>query len=587
MIFENNISVLRETNPELAEALMTLKRGTSPEIVYGRTNLPSLRINDITLHSLFDPEKEAKAWVRHYDELIKDKSAVFVLGFGLGYHLLELCRVTDREVTVFEPSIDILRTALETVDLTSILSRIKIVTDGKVENYRGKIVTLQHNPSVNLDKTYFEQILHRLKSREIIHDGLKILVVSPVNGGSLPIARYCSSALKKMGHNVELIDNSRFSDIMFSAKEISKDMSRYGRIVDIISALISEIVIARCEVFKPDLVFALAQAPLTPECLETLWKSRIPTAFWFVEDFRLMNYWKRIAAHYDYFFTIQKGVFFSELKQAGIKNYHYLPTAACPELHKQVTLSEEEQYYYGSDVSFFGAGYYNRRHFFKGLLDFDFRIWGSDWDMNSSLAKCVQRSGATVGTDEMVKIFNATKININLHSSTYHKGINPFGDFVNPRTFEIISCGGFQLVDKRSEIEALFETGKEIVLFKDLDDMRQKIIYYLNNPDERESIVERAMQRVMKDHTYEHRMKEMLEFLADNGFRRSVWSEEGEDVNSLVKESGDDTELAEYLSRFAEKGRITLSDIAEEITNGEGDISGTEALFLLMNEFVR
>jgi spore maturation protein CgeB len=413
------------------------------------------------------------------------------------------------------------------------------------------------------------------------------LVVSPVNGGSLPIARYCSSALKKMGHNVELIDNSRFSDIMFSAREISKDMSRYGRIVDIISALISEIVIARCEEFKPDLVFALAQAPLTPECLETLRKSGIPSAFWFVEDFRVMNYWKRIAAHYDYFFTIQKGDFFSELKQAGIKNYHYLPTAACPELHKQVTLSEEELNYYGSDVSFFGAGYYNRRHFFKGLLDFDFRIWGSDWDMNSSLAKCVQRSGATVGTDEMVKIFNATKININLHSSTYHKGINPFGDFVNPRTFEIISCGGFQLVDKRSEIEELFETGKEIVLFKDLDDMRQKIIYYLNNPDERESIVERAMQRVMKDHTYEHRMREMLEFLTDNGFRRPVWSEEGEDVNSMVKDSGDDTELAEYLSRFAEKGRITLSDIAEEITNGEGDISGTEALFLLMNEFVR
>ncbi len=207
--------------------------------------------------------------------------------------------------------------------------------------------------------------------------------------------------------------------------------------------------------------------------------------------------------------------------------------------------------------------------------------------MNSALAGSIQRSGARIETEEIVKIFNAAKININLHSSTYHKGINPFGDFVNPRTFEILSCGGFQLVDRRSVLGELFDLNKEIAVFEDLDDLRNKVAYYLDNPGEREKIVERGRQRLLKEHTYKNRMQEMLEHIAENGYEPPVWVEEGEDVGRLIEESGEDTELGKFLSQFSGKGKVTLSDITEEITYGEGDISRTEALFLLMKEFVR
>ena len=587
MIFEKNVSLLRKTQPELADIIMNSKKSSAMEISGAKTGMPTMKVDNVLLHSRYDPEKEAGEWAAYHEEEIGNASSISVLGFGLGYHLLELCKITQKEITVFEPRPEIIRAALESVYLVPVLERIRVVVDDKIPSVDKNTAILKHMPSVKISREYFARLLARLESRAAVNSGIKVLVVSPVYGGSHPIALYCSSSLKKMGCNVELIDNSRFSDVMFFAKDMAKDGIRYERMIDMMTSFLSEAVMAKCETFKPDLVFALAQSPLTIECLKRLKNNNIPTAYWFVEDFRLMSYWKNIAGYYDYFFVIQKGDFSDEMKKAGVKNCRYLPLAASPDVHKRVELSDDERDYYGSEVSFVGAGYYNRRLLFKGLLDHDFKIWGSEWDINSPLGRCVQRAAERVDTDETVKIFNASKININLHSSTYHNGVNPFGDFVNPRTFEIAACGAFQLVDRRSELAELFEIGKEVIVFKDLEDLKQKISYYLNHPAERERIAENARKRVLKEHTYERRMCEMLEYLSDNGFIPAFREQEGEVLKRLVEEAGQDSELGEYLSRFHAREKITLYDIVKEIEESEGDLNVPETLFLTMNEFLK
>lgn len=587
MIFENNINALRRKDPELADILSAPAEGSSYEIVTAKNSTPSMKINNIRLHSFYDPAEEAVSWVRHYAEEIDGASRIIVLGFGLGYHITELCRVTDKEIVVVEPDINILKKAFENIDVTSILPLIKIVTDGKVPSSDDRTAVAEHKPSMKLNKKFYTGIKAGLHAMKEISRGLRIMVVGPVHGGSHGIAQYCSLTLKKMGHNVEFVDNTIFKDALFYTRDIANGLQNYGKLVDHLSMFISETVISRCESFKPHLVLALAQAPLSVDCLERLRKSGIPTAFWFVEDFRVMTYWRKIAGFYDYFFTIQKGEFFRELEKEGLNNFHYLPMAACPEIHKPVELQEEERSYYGSDISFVGAGYHNRREFFKGLIDFNLKIWGSDWDLGSVLAKHIQRSGESIGTEEIVKIFNASKININLHSSTYHREINPFGDFVNPRTFEIICSGGFQLVDRRMEIGGLLKEDEEIIVFEDLDDLRSKITYYLGNPEEMEKIQGKGRQRILRDHTYENRMKEMLRFIAERGYKRPDWKESGEDVAELIEEAGRDTELGEYLGTFSDMNRITLQDIKEAVRKGEGNILRTERIFLLMKEFVR
>ncbi len=592
VVFEKNIKALTVSNPELATSILTINRQDDLQVLTSKTGIPSLRAGHITLHSIYEPIKEAEKWVEYHRERIERASALVVLGFGLGYHIMELCKlelfkVTEMDLVVFEPRLDILRTALEAVDLTSILSRVRLVTGDETPPVAKGFEILEHKPSVTLSRGYFERLLPRLKVLQTVKKGLKIMVVSPIYGGSLPIARYCASALRNLGHEVDFVDNSPYKDAFLSINSITSNKTHQDQLRALFTTFVSETIMARCAEVKPDLVFALAQAPLSDGCLKRFKDYKIPTAFWFVEDFRLMDYWQRVAPFYDYFFTIQRGKFFDKLKEIGVRNFSYLPMAASLDVHERLDLTREELDTYGSDISFVGAGYYNRRNFLKGLLDFDLKIWGTEWDMNSPLRKCIQRSGERVETEETVKIFNATKVNINLHSSTYHEGVNPYGDFVNPRTFEIAACEGFQLVDHRSEMAELFRIGEEMVCFEDLNDMRHKIKYYLDNPEERYKIARQGRERVVNDHTYKHRMEEMLYSMVKRGYEPPPWraEREDEDVERLIEEAGKDTELGRYLARFIEKERISISDVVQDIGEGKGDLTETEKIFLLIKEF--
>jgi len=583
MIFKNNIEVLKTTDNELAEVIIRTRRDDGLHVLTARDGLPSIKAGNVTLHSRYNPVKEAESWVEHHRKRIDNAPLVCVLGFGLGYHILELCKATQAYITVFEPALDILKTAFELMDLTAVLSRVRIITGDEIPRLDKGFVVLEHKPSVNLRPEYFKRIHARLDVLGRIGRGLKIMVVGPIYGGSLPVASYCAAALGNLGHEVDFVDNSRYGDAFLSISCITDNRTHQEHLREMFVSFASEAVIARCMETKPDLVFALAQAPLTGNSLQKLRDIKVPTAFWFVEDFRLMGYWRKVAPFYDYFFTIQRGGFFEGLRRAGVKNFSYLPLAASMDAHRKARPAGDEVEIYGSDVAFVGAGYHNRRRFFEGLLDFDFKIWGNEWDLNSPLGRCIQRSGERIGTEETVKIFSAAKININLHSSTYHDGVNPYGDFVNPRTFEIAACEGFQLVDYRSEIPELFKPGEEIVCFEDLKDLRHKIRYYLNNPDERTEIAGKGRERVEKDHTYELRMEEMLDLVFSMGYELPPWHPEGAVVDELVRAAGKESRLGGYLAQFTDKGRVGLGDIVEEIRAGEGVLSDVEKVFLLMD----
>ena len=159
------------------------------------------------------------------------------------------------------------------------------------------------------------------------------------------------------------------------------------------------------------------------------------------------------------------------------------------------------------------------------------------------------------------------KINLNLHSSSYHYGINPEGDFVNPRTFEIAACKGFQLVDYRSDLINLFHINDEITVFRSLDEMKDQIDFYLNNPDLREIISKRSYQRVLKEHTIDHRMQEMLIHIFINRLK----SLENTGINKIdplaycISRAGENTDLGRYLKEFKGNRRKTAKalDISE------------------------
>ncbi|CCH47950.1 CgeB family protein [Pseudodesulfovibrio piezophilus] len=411
---------------------------------------------------------------------------------------------------------------------------------------------------------------------------LRILVVLPLYGGSLPIGRYITSALSNDGHLVEVFEAPEFLDAYNSLAGLKITANKLSYLQNSFLNVVSQAVLAKVETFEPDLVLAMAQAPLNHQALKRLRKDGVTTAMWFVEDFRLFTYWKSFAPMYDIFAVIQKEPFLQELEKIGQPNALYLPLAAQPDFHQPLTLNPVDKRKFGSDISFMGAGYPNRRVAFRELVQYNFKLWGTEWEGDHVLEPLVQLQGARVSSVDCVKIFNASKINLNLHSSIQAEELVTLGDFVNPRTFELAACGAFQLVDERRLLSEAF-TKEELITFSSMDDLTDLIDHYLVHPEERIALAEKARKRVLADHTYQKRMQSLLEFTAE---KIEGWPRQKAVHSSLIdlppELSG---EISALLVRLGLPEDVSFDDLVWAIRRQQGKLSELDTAILFLDEW--
>jgi spore maturation protein CgeB len=414
-------------------------------------------------------------------------------------------------------------------------------------------------------------------------NSLRILVVLPLYGGSLPIGRYVASALKKDGHLVEIFEAPDFYPAYESLDNLKVTTDRLDYLQNSFLNVLSQSVLAKAETFEPDMVLSMAQAPLNRQALKRLKRDGVITAMWFVEDSNLFTYWKGYAPLYDIFAVIQKGQFINDLEAIGQPNGLYLPLAADPDFHKPTELSPVEQRKFGSEISFMGAGYPNRRVAFRELVSRDFKIWGNEWDGDHVLAPFLQLKGARVTPEECVKIFNATKINLNLHSSVQIDQLVTGGDFVNPRTFELAACGAFQLVDKRSLMDEAF-ADDELATFTSMKDLIEKIDFFSAHPDERKSYAAKSRERVLKDHTYAHRMRTLLEFTAERipGWPkpRSASTVFNDDFPPELEK-----DIRDRISSLGLPEDVSFEDLVWAVREQQGRLSSLDTAILFLDEW--
>lgn len=408
----------------------------------------------------------------------------------------------------------------------------------------------------------------------------RILVVLPLYGGSLPVGRYCGNALRELGHVVEYFEAPDFFGAFSALKTLRVGTDRLDYLENSFLQVVSQAVLAKVETFAPDLVLAMAQAPLSRQALKRLRRDKVPTAMWFVEDREVFPYWKAFAPLYDLFAVIQKGDFARQLADLGQPNSFYLPLAADPGVHRPLELSAVERRKYGSELSFVGAGYPNRRLAFRQLAGYDLRIWGNDWDGETALAPYLQRDGARIETEEVVRIFNATTINVNLHSSVRPGTLVGDGDFVNPRTFELAACGAFQLVDRRALLPELFAEG-ELALFSDMDELLRGVEFYRVHPEERAEVAAKGRARVLAEHTYAHRMQTLLRhasgLMPDKEIRADDWRAQvaphlRQDVEAL-------------LQRLQLAPTVSFDDLVWAVRSREGSLTRLETAILFLDEW--
>ena len=82
--------------------------------------------------------------------------------------------------------------------------------------------------------------------------------------------------------------------------------------------------------------------------------------------------------------------------------------------------------------------------------------------------------------------------------------------------YEVMSCGSFLLADEPEDLKELgFVDGKHLVIYKGMDDLKNKILYYLSHEKERELISLEGMNFVRENHNNSIRVQQMTKIIQD------------------------------------------------------------------------
>lgn len=117
---------------------------------------------------------------------------------------------------------------------------------------------------------------------------------------------------------------------------------------------------------------------------------------------------------------------------------------------------------------------------------------------------CCKGSAKTL--TEMPKIFHASKINLNITMRPIETGLSL-------RIWDILGCGGFLLTNYQAEIPSYFEIGKDLETYESMEELEQKVRYYLSHEEERIEIAINGYEKVAQQHTYEQRLAQMIRIL--------------------------------------------------------------------------
>jgi GT2 family glycosyltransferase/tetratricopeptide (TPR) repeat protein len=225
-----------------------------------------------------------------------------------------------------------------------------------------------------------------------------------------------------------------------------------------------------------------------------------PCAWWAIDTHLDPDWYLEKAPDFDLVFTAQRDGA-EELRQAGIVTAQWLPLACDPEIHRK---HEVEKTF---DICFVG-------HLFPGP--------------RSDLVRLIERRFARtfVGQrffDEMARTYSESRIVFN----------RSLRNDINMRVFEALACGSLLVTNDLSENgqAELFRDGVHLAVYRDAEELMDKIAYYLDHDEVRERIAARGRQEALERHTYRIRMEAILR--AAEGLRSTSNVRHAKKVDSL------------------------------------------------------
>ncbi len=137
----------------------------------------------------------------------------------------------------------------------------------------------------------------------------------------------------------------------------------------------------------------------------------------------------------------------------------------------------------------------------RRLSEYDFRLYtGSD----ASGLEGVDVRPYLSYDEELPKAYHLSKINLNISLHSITSGV-PL------RVFDIMGVGGFMLTNYQPEVEELFSIGKDIEVYSSIEELEDKVRYYVKNEDKRNRIALKGYHTVSEKYNYEVAFKKIME----------------------------------------------------------------------------
>ena len=203
--------------------------------------------------------------------------------------------------------------------------------------------------------------------------------------------------------------------------------------------------------------------------------------------------------------------------QAVNRNSIYVPHAYSEDMHYPRKRSGD----YTADVFMVGTGFPERVDFLNSVdwHSIDLRLYGN-WAASGKPAGDLERYTINRHLDnsEVPDWYSSSLSSLNIFRTVRWPGANlehignAEAGSISPRCFEIMACGGVLFSDKRDELLEMFVPGKDFVLFDSPEDLRSKILYYKENPEEAERIRLNALESV-KGNSYRNRASDIMSFV--------------------------------------------------------------------------
>jgi spore maturation protein CgeB len=307
-----------------------------------------------------------------------------------------------------------------------------------------------------------------------------------------------SHYLGELGHDAH--------EVVVNAEPLQRAWAReHGRSPSLLRRLRrragSDLVLAHAERFEPDVVYVQHIGFLPPETMASL-KARtrllvgqIASEAPGAEHFQHLDLVLTSFPHY-----------VSRFRREGIAS-EYLRIGFDPRVLDRLDNAEPPH-----DVAFVGA--LGRLQHAQGndVLEraaerVPIEFWGYNLGDRPPTSPFVRRYHGEAWGLGMLEVLASARIAVNRHIDVAEDNAN------NMRLYEGTGVGSLLLTDAKQNLGELFDVGREVIAYRDEDELVEAVEHFLAHEDERAAVAAAGQGRTLREHTYEVRMRELADIL--------------------------------------------------------------------------